>query len=328
MNPNRILVIQTAFIGDVILSTSMVESLKGRFPDASIDFLLRKGNEQLFENNPNVSELLVWDKKSNKLKNMMRIVRSIRTKEYDLLINLQRYLSTGLFTLFAKAKYKVGFSQNPLSFCFNKKIPHIMPGGMHDIERNYQLISTFSGAPPAKPKLYPSADHYEAVKALKTEKFITIAPASVWFTKQFPKSKWIEFINQLEFDGHIHFVGAPGDSDLCNEIIASVQHKKWTNLCGQISLLESAALMKDAEMNYVNDSAPQHICSALDAPVTAIFCSTVPEFGFGPLSTRSRIVETSKSLDCRPCGLHGHRKCPKGHFECAMSIDVKELNMA
>lgn len=327
MIPNRILVIQTAFIGDVILTTSIVENLNAKFPNAQIDFLLRKGNEQLLENNPHVANLLVWDKKNDKLKNLINIIKSIRKNKYDLLINLQRYLSTGLFSFFSKAKHKVGFSQNPLSFSYDEKIPHVMTSGQHDIERNNELIRNFTVDKAAKPKLYPSQAHFEKVKSYKSEKFITIAPASVWFTKQFPKSKWIEFLDQFQFEGNIFFVGAPGDSTLCDEIIAATNKEQCHNLCGKMSLLESAALMKDAEMNYVNDSAPQHICSALDAPVTAIFCSTVPEFGFGPLSTISKIVETNKSLDCRPCGLHGHKNCPKGHFECALSIDVAKLNL-
>ena len=78
-------------------------------------------------------------------------------------------------------------------------------------------------------------------------------------------------------------------------------------------------------MNYVNDSAPMHLASAVNAPVCVIYCSTVPHFGFGPLSDISNIVEVKENLDCRPCGLHGHRACPKGHFKCAQQIDVQQL---
>ncbi|MGZ4057095.1 MAG: glycosyltransferase family 9 protein, partial [Bacteroidia bacterium] len=84
-------------------------------------------------------------------------------------------------------------------------------------------------------------------------------------------------------------------------------------------------LIKDAQMNYVNDSGPMHIASAMNAKTTAIFCSTVPAFGFGPLSDDAKIVETKLQLDCRPCGLHGHKECPKGHFKCALTIETEEL---
>ncbi|MFN7234860.1 MAG: glycosyltransferase family 9 protein, partial [Cyclobacteriaceae bacterium] len=97
------------------------------------------------------------------------------------------------------------------------------------------------------------------------------------------------------------------------------------NLAGELTFLQSAALMKEAVMNYVNDSAPMHLASAVDAPVTAIYCSTLPSFGFGPLSSNSRVVETHEKLDCRPCGLHGHRQCAKGHFKCSSGIQVDQL---
>jgi heptosyltransferase II len=102
-------------------------------------------------------------------------------------------------------------------------------------------------------------------------------------------------------------------------------NKDIYNLAGKLSFLQTAALMKDAIMNYVNDSAPMHIASSVNAPVTAVFCSTVPSFGFGPLSQKSFFLETNEKLDCRPCGLHGYKACPKGHFKCAETISVNAL---
>jgi heptosyltransferase-2 len=78
-------------------------------------------------------------------------------------------------------------------------------------------------------------------------------------------------------------------------------------------------------MNFVNDSAPMHFASAVNAPTTAIFCSTIPKFGFGPLSDQSFVVETNEALSCRPCGLHGKKACPEGHFKCGKTINVKNL---
>ena len=123
----------------------------------------------------------------------------------------------------------------------------------------------------------------------------------------------------------VYLIGGVEDIEFCNEIIDSSKHPETSNLSGKLSLLQTAVLMKDARMNYVNDSAPLHIASAMDAPVTAVFCSTVPEFGFGPLSNNSKVVQTIEDLDCRPCGLHGYSKCPKGHFKCANSIQIDQL---
>ncbi|MBY0436238.1 MAG: glycosyltransferase family 9 protein, partial [Cyclobacteriaceae bacterium] len=135
----------------------------------------------------------------------------------------------------------------------------------------------------------------------------------------------IDFIQSIPGDLSVFLLGGSKDANLCEEIISNCSSKKISNLAGKLSLLESAALMRDAKMNYVNDSAPLHLASAMNAPVTAVYCSTIPTFGFGPLSDKSFVVETEEKLDCRPCGLHGSKACPKGHFKCATTIGVEKL---
>jgi len=137
--------------------------------------------------------------------------------------------------------------------------------------------------------------------------------------------KWIEFLNQVPENLKVYILGAPGDKTLGEKIRTTTSNKNVYNLCGELSFLQSVALQKDAKMNFVNDSAPMHLASATNAPVTAIFCSTVPAFGFGPLSDNSAIVESQSELPCRPCGLHGHTTCPEKHFLCARSINNSQL---
>jgi heptosyltransferase-2 len=129
-------------------------------------------------------------------------------------------------------------------------------------------------------------------------------------------------IQQLPPNHTVFLLGAPSDLDACQYILEQSARQEVHNVAGQLSLLGSAALMQNAKMNFVNDSAPMHLASSVNAPVTAIFCSTIPAFGFTPLSDNSKIMETSQALSCRPCGLHGYSKCPKGHFACAESIEI------
>jgi len=123
----------------------------------------------------------------------------------------------------------------------------------------------------------------------------------------------------------VYLLGGPPDTAACERLAQAAGRPGLVNLSGKLSLPASAALMRGAVLNYVNDSAPLHLCSAVDAPVCAVFCSTVPRFGFGPLSTFSRIVEHPGPLACRPCGLHGHARCPLGHFRCALEIETPQL---
>lgn len=321
----KILVIQTAFIGDAILATSILEKLHEQFRTAQIDFLIRKGNEGLFDRHPFINKLYVWNKKGNKYKALLKILKEARKEDYLYVINLQRFFSTGVFTAFSRGGKKFGFEKNPLSFTFDKKFTHKIDNGKHEIERNHMLIQAITDEVPAMPKLYPSKEQFDKVSKFKSVDYICMSPASVWFTKQFPANKWIELIKKLESKFKIYLLGGPDDKELCEDIRKKAVSPHTFNLAGKLNLLESAALMNGASMNYSNDSAPLHLASAMNAPITAVFCSTVPSFGFGPLSQSSKIVELPEKLSCRPCGLHGKKSCPKGHFKCAEDIDVNDL---
>lgn len=314
----KILIIQTAFIGDVILATALIEKLAIAQQGSQIDVLVRKGNEVLLANNPHINRVIVFDKKNNKYGNLIKVIREIRKERYDQVINVQRFFTTGLITTFSRAKEKTGFDKNPLSRFFDRKIIHKMKmqeGNYHETDRNQELIEHLSDRSAAKPKMYPSQDDYS--KVMQASDYVTLAPASVWFTKQYPKEKWIELISAITHNVKVILIGGPSDHTLCAEICSKATHPNIENLSGNLSFTESAALMQRAKMNYVNDSAPLHIASAVNAPVTAIFCSTIPNFGFTPLSDVSHIIEYDEVLQCRPCGIHGDKSCHQKHFKCS-----------
>lgn len=323
----KVLIIQTAFIGDVVLATAMLESLHQAFPHAAIDILVRKGNESLFANHPFVNQVLVWQKQQHKYKHWWTILQQIRQQQYDAVINLQRYAATGLWTVFSKAKQTIGFNKNPLSIGFSKVVQHEMGSstGMHEIERNQLLLAAWPVCGLQMPKLYPSEADFAAVADYKSAPYICIAPSSVWMTKQFPPEKWVSLLQQLPKQLVVYIMGGSNDAALCNDILEKSQHPHAHNLAGKCSFLQSAALMKDAVMNYVNDSAPMHFCSAMNAPVAAIYCSTIPAFGYGPLSQKSFVVQVNQALACRPCGLHGKAQCPEHHFDCGYKIEIAQL---
>lgn len=321
----KILVIQTAFIGDVVLATAMLEKLHQQLPQARLDMLVRKGNETLFNNHPYLHTVLVWDKNRHKYGNLFTLIGKVRKLKYDSVINVQRYAATGLLTLLSGAGTTIGFDSNPFSRLFSQRIKHTKIPGEHEIERNQRLLSHFTGKQAVKPKLYPSPQDFASILQWQEKPYICMAPASVWFTKQFPVEKWIQFLDAIPEERRVYLLGGPGDQAICQTILQGTQHKKTNILAGKLGFLQSAALMQGALMNYVNDSAPLHFASAVNAPVTAIFCSTLPAFGYGPLSDRSHIVEIAEKLACRPCGVHGLTHCPLGHFHCATRITPQQL---
>lgn len=321
----KILIIQTAFIGDVILATPVVEKLHQHFPDADIDFLLRKGNENLLEAHPYLHSLLIWDKKKNKYKSLWNLLLKIRKEKYDLIVNLQRFFSSGFLTAFSGARVTAGFKKNPLSFLFSNSVQHTINSSgpfIHEARRNLTLVTKWTDNHFVYPKIYLTPS--DSVKLNYQGKYITLSPASVWFTKQYPADRWIDFMNRVGGEVRIFLLGGKADHPLCSFLQQKSTHPDIKILAGQLSLRESAALMRNAVMNYSNDSAPLHLASAVNAPVTAVFCSTVPQFGFTPLSDISHIAETKIPLPCRPCGLHGKNHCPQGHFKCA-DIETSQL---
>ena len=338
---HRILVIQTAFIGDVVLATALLENLHAAYPAATIDILVRAGAEELFIHHPYIHQVHVWDKKKNKYQHLFQIIQTIRRIKYDVVINVQRYLATGIITVLSGAKKTIGFDKNPLSFLFSEVVKHQFgaaadaAGGaaeqntssaaLHETSRNHALLASLTTAPVAKPALYPSAANFITVQKYQSAPYICMSPGSVWETKKMPAKNWIDLINAVPTIYTIYLMGAPNETALCGEILSASSRGGVINIAGELNLLEAAALIKSANLNYVNDSAPMHLASATNAPVAAIYCSTIPAFGYGPLSSVQFVVESLEPLPCKPCGLHGKTACPLGHFNCGNSITTAQL---
>lgn len=347
---HRILVIQTAFIGDVVLATALLQNLHAAYPSAKIDILVRQGADELFTDHPYINEVHVWNKKKNKYQHLFQIIQTIRRIKYDVVINVQRYLATGIITVLSGAKKTIGFDKNPLSFLFSEVVAHqfgaaaeaaeaggraAAAGGaaaqnsnsssLHETSRNHALLASLTTAPVTKPALYPSAANFAAVQKWQGAPYICMSPGSVWETKKMPAKNWIDLINAVPTNYTIYLMGAPNEKDLCAEILSGSSREGVINIAGQLNLLEAAALIKGASLNYVNDSAPMHLASATGAPVAAIYCSTIPAFGYGPLSAKQFIIESLEPLACKPCGLHGKKACPLGHFNCGHSITTAQL---
>lgn len=324
-----VLIIQTAFTGDVVLALPLAQRIRREWPDATIHFLVRKGNENLVENHPAIDRVWIWDKKHNKGANLRKLIRDLREISFDLAVNCQRFFSTGLLMFLLRAKVKTGFRENPMAWCYTRSFPHTRSGkgmsdSIHEVDRNLSLLTGLMSTEREIPHLEPTPAEMEKVRALvPVSDYLVLAPASVWFTKQWPEARWKELVATLRETCIPVIIGGPGDRELGDRVLGS--HPSGINLCGKLTFRESAALMAGARRVICNDSAPLHLASAVGAPVTGIFCSTIPGFGFYPLSPDSVIMQENTGLDCRPCGLHGKKSCPKGHFQCGWNITVEAV---
>lgn len=318
----KILIIQTAFLGDAILATSVVEEIHHSLPEAKIYLLVKKGNEDIFKEHP---YLMVWTHdKSNKYISLFRLIKKIRKEKFDAVINLHRYLSSNILTILSGAKFKSGF-ESLFTFLFNHHIKHRFEKNLHEIHRYHEITMPLTHASKVfLPKLYP-------IEKLPNNfspqtKYVCIFPGSVWSTKQLPPEQWIKLIRKFSADMEIYLCGSSGEYKLCEYILVKCERNNIFNIAGKYSLSDTIRIIQHSQRIYCNDSAPLHMASALNIPTTAFFCSTVRDFGFYPLSKNSEVIEVS-NLSCRPCGVHGYKECPRHHFECGLNIDVDKATI-
>lgn len=334
-SPTTILILQTAFIGDTILASHFARAVKDQYPNSSIHFFLRKGNESVIQGLTSIDKVWIWDKQGGKTKNLIKLILEMRKIRFDMVFNLHRHFNSGFVSALMKSQLKIGFQQNPLSFFYTHKVNHLIPhktmsGVWHEVQRNLQLLQRaeptlqiVDNSKNYKPELPLQEKHFAKVAPHVHGDYFVVAPASIWFTKAWSEHKYRELTVELAKQGKVFFIGAGTDKELCDRIRGGIANTE--NLCGQLNLLDSAALMIKAKRVFVNDSAPLHLASCVNARTTAIFCSTVSEFGYTPLADDSVVVDVGTSLSCRPCGLHGYKACPLTHFKCSDDIEIKRV---
>ena len=320
----KVLFIQTAFLGDVILATSALEAWHDAHPEDRLDVLVRKPMDSLFEGHPWLNCVRAWDKRPRvKGKDWRRLVREIRRARYDVVINLHRHASSGILTALSMANVRVGYANNPLAWRFTHRIPHRWGNGTHEVERILDLVSPFLKEVPSKPKpkLHPKEEHLREAESIHARDSILVMPGSQWATKAWPEGQFSKFLDGVK--DRVILLGAPGERALCERLADGRPHV--ANHAGKLSLLGMAAAVQVARAVVANDSAPLHVASATNTPTVALFASTVPRFGFGPRASSSVVVEAESDLPCRPCGKHGRKRCPEGHFKCGWELSVRAV---
>jgi len=326
----NILIIQTAFIGDVILTTPLIEVLNEKYPDAAIDFLTIPASKVLLDTNPKIRDVVIFDKRGRDkgLRGLIRFAKILKKKNYDLCITPHRSLRSAILTWNTGAQIRIGFNRSALKLAFTHIVKYEF--NHHEIERNLSLLSVIGIYKKRSfPVLYETNEDQNAVqsffKAKNIDKGIifAVAPGSVWPTKRWPEAYYLEFCQILCRKGiQVILIGGAEDKELCTRL--SEKSSLIHNSAGHFSLRESYYLLKRCSGILTNDSAPLHLGMAAEIPVFAIFGPTVPEFGFAPFGAKSEIFE-SRNLNCRPCAIHGSKKCPIKTFDCMNNLQPEYI---
>jgi len=326
MQIKKILIIQTAFIGDVILTTPLIRWAKSGLNYPLIHVVVIPSARNVIENNPFVDKIFVYDKrgKDKGLSGIFKLVRQLKKEHYFAVISPHRSLRSALIARLTGAQKRIGFTTSSGAFLYTDKIYYDQ--NIHEIDRNLSLLK-FAHVEIADrhPFVFLDRDDEKAVAAIFSEfnikttpSPIALAPGSVWFTKKWPENYYRDLVKMLLVQGReVILTGGTADKECC-ERIADGLDGPIVNLAGRLTLRQSAAVYKKCAVVVCNDSGAMHLAVAVKTPVIALFGPTIPAFGFSPFGERNTILE--HQLSCRPCGIHGGNKCPIGTHECMQAI--------
>jgi heptosyltransferase-2 len=329
---SRTLVIQTAFLGDAVLTTPLLAALADLH--GPVDVVTTPLAAPLLETHPAVLQVIPYDKRraDSGWKGITTLARRLRAQHYERVYLPHRSLRTAALAQLARIPSRVGF-KGPWSFLYTQARPKPRTG--HEADRLLALADQAPGAYP--PQLCPTpVDEQEAAALIgATGDFVALAPGSIWGSKRWPY--YTELAARLAEQIAVVIVGGRDDAELGEEIVAAVKQQQRrskhggggqvVNACGRLTLRQSAALIGKATLLVTNDSAPLHLATAMGTPVVALFGPTVTEFGFGPLRAGDLALGI-EGLLCRPCSSHGPSRCPLSHHRCMRDIAVEVVTQA
>lgn len=314
----KILLVQTAFLGDIILSAPLISRIKEIYPDCELWLLTTVAGSEIFKYDPRLKGIITFDKRGrySGIFGLLAFAEKLRSGNFNVAYSLHKSFRTALLLFLAGIKKRVGYSTASLAFLYNQKVE--VPKNTHQVEKNLALLPGNT----AEFKLYVAAEYQNENLRNRTKPYAVIAPGSVWATKRW---NWEGFrdaaIHLLARGYEVYLIGSEQEQELAEKV---KNGGAAINLAGKLDLADSIKLISEAGLILVNDSMALHLASAFKIPTVAVFCATIPAFGFGPWdNSRAQIVE-EPDLPCRPCGRHGGNSCPTGTQAC-MQIPVERV---
>lgn len=337
----RVLVIQTAFLGDIVLATSFLSNLRKLLPKAEIRFLTTPVGAKALETNPMGVVPIAYDKRGKDagFGGFVRMGKQLRSFAPDLVFCLHRSLRSTLLARLSGAAQSFGFQDGVGSVLFDRRVRR--PKNAFEAEKNQALLEAWAGERGRGLPLFPvlglsEAEKREADSLLAgLEKFVAFAPSSVWATKRWPAERFARVAELLWERKGLRTVIVGGKEQADIEAGAAIEEyfrakgasaPMPLNLAGKTGLGGLKAVLARATLLVANDTAPLHVGIAMGTPVLGVFGPTTRELGFFPLAPagKSAVAEHTQ-LECRPCGLHGHQVCPKKHFRCMLELEPEAV---
>ncbi len=343
----KILVIRLSALGDLIHTLPAVNALKDRWPEAEITWAVEAAAAPLLDGHPALAQVLVSHRKrwlkairsgdrrasANALRDAARFIRTLRATRYDLVIDFQHLLKSGVLAGLARGRVKAGFGPGldhaEGSYWFlNHPVPAVSME-IHALTRNLILADAL-GAPAdrIRYRLPVTAAHRRSVArsvgSPADRPLVVIHPAARWTTKRWPEDRFAALADALidRYGVTVAFTGSADDRASVNQTVTGMRHPA-VNLAGRTGLLELAAVFERARGVIATDTGPMHLAAAVDTPVVALFGPTAP-WRTGPFGPGHRVVRAG--LPCSPCF---RRQCPFGPDPLCMDrIGVADVTEA
>lgn len=317
----KILVLHTSFLGDSVLALPFLQELRKLHPSAVIDVVATPQTATVFRHSAAVDTVLVLDKRGahRSLRATIAFAKETGQNGYTRLYSLHRSFRTALFVLYSGIAETYGFSNSSLPFVYRHVIQYRRD--YHDVRRNLTMLAKDE---PEDWKILPAIKTVSSPRIAEIETLgkeyrgiVGIAPGSVWETKRYPAEHFAAITKLFLSEGYmVLLLGSEAEKPLAAKFAPA---KGLINLCGELNIIETTNLLRSCSLLITNDSALTHFGTAAGCPVLTIYCSTVPSFGFYPYGKNGAFAEV-RELSCKPCGIHGYRKCPLGHFRCGTEL--------
>ena len=328
MKPSRILLVQTSFLGDTILSTPVIAAIKSRYPNADLWMMTTPLSAELVQRDPLLRGVITYDKRYQEsgLTGLLRMSRRLNAMKFDLAYSLHRSYRTSLLLWLAKIPARIGCSDAKLRFLYSEIRQRNFQD--HDVLRNLSILSgdVDLKSDPAEMRLFaPAADEIGSIvnqHLPKSEPYAVLVPGSVWKTKMWHWEGFQAVGLFLRKQGlKVVLLGSKSDETVCTRVS---QGQDVIDLAGRTTIPDAMFVIKHARLVVCNDSMSLHMSSAMKIPTVAIFCATSPEFGYGPWKNKAIVIEKNE-LSCKPCRPHGSHKCPNGSEACMNDITTDEV---
>ncbi|MFQ5670207.1 MAG: glycosyltransferase family 9 protein [Acidobacteriota bacterium] len=340
----RILIVDTAYLGDLLLATPLIRRAAEISGEGTVDLLTSVAGEAVTRNHPLVGEVHVFRKRGpgRERAGFRRARAWIRSRHPQFALLPRRSFRSALLAALSRVPRRVGFARGVERLLFTDRI--FFPASLHQVKRNLSLlrplgIDPLAGGLSGHPlEVFPSAEDRQGVESWLAERnltapggFYALAPGSAWATKRWPPERFADLASRLARVRPVVMIGGKAERGLAQALLEKVaagdRQDRLHVAAGVFSPTASAHLLARAAVMVSNDSGALHLGQAAGVPLVALYGPTAPSLGYAPRGAQQRLLGV-EGLPCRPCGRHGARQCPEGHWRCMRDLEVSMVERA